>query len=59
MNGSSEKAVILVVDDDGTSRETLAELLTLQIFGGRRSSVASQRCQSPAGCIINTSGFRF
>src|ERR1700724_4115235 len=31
----------------------------LRIFGGRRSSVASQRCQSSAGSIINTSGFRF
>ena len=30
-----------------------------RIFGGRRRSAASQRYQSSAGSIINTSGFRF
>src|SRR5208283_3246721 len=43
------------VKSDLTSRWT--EML--RIFAGRRRSAVSQRFQSLAGFIINTSGFRF
>ena len=58
MNASSEKAVILVVDDDANSREALADLLSKKGYSVASAENGCQaldylRCSTPALILLD------